>query len=214
MRYTVYVDDNSRYMDEGGRHRLGDFATAEEALAASRRIVDDFLQQALRPGMTARELFSGYTSFGEDPHIASDDPSCTFSAWDYARRRCVELTGTPLEEAGAPPSPGYKSIRAAIDVAAPGYEVQITVNGALIPFAGGKAFSDGLFGAPKGAGPLHPAVLLAGENQVGLSYRRTGDLDATLGMTVRGPSGNPLLEFGPVSGESGRFSGTFRLPDS
>ena len=42
---------------------------------------------------TAEELFSQYTSFGEDAWISSDDASCNFSAWQYAKERCAEFAG-------------------------------------------------------------------------------------------------------------------------
>jgi len=369
MGYAVYVDDNFHYQDEGERYKLGDFAAAGEALAAARKIVDDFLRQAFRPGMTARELYSAYQGFGEDPFIVSDDPACVFSAWDYARERCAELTGTPLApgteepamgqnsadislreeleevyraqvraleekdpeaflatvygarggteafrgrfgeaaesllemmprleksdfvairtggddlagyyllrrdppfasvclvrfvkvegrwritpdsfacsfepkegedavgrarklvetEAGlrlerpapeeepptAPPSSWNEAVQATIDVMAYGYEVRIAINGATIPFAGGKSYSGRLFGFAEGGEPVPPAVLMAGENQIGVDYRRTGDLGSTLEIAVRGPSGDPVLQFGPVSGESGRLGAAFRLP--
>ena len=91
MKYKVFVDDNFHYMDEDERYELGEFDTAEEALAAAKRIVDEFLDPAYEPWMTAEELYQGYTGFGEDPFIVSDDPTCRFSAWDYAKERCAML---------------------------------------------------------------------------------------------------------------------------
>ena len=91
MKYTVFVDDNSHFMDEGERRKLGEFRSAKAAIAAARKIVDKFLRSAHRRGMTAQELCQAYTSFGEDPFIVSDDPDCKFSAWDYAKERCQAL---------------------------------------------------------------------------------------------------------------------------
>ena len=91
MPYRVLVDDNFHYMDESERYELGPFATLAEALAASCRIVDEFLLSAYKPGMTAEQLYVGYTGFGEDPFIipdASEETAVEFSAWDYAKRRC------------------------------------------------------------------------------------------------------------------------------
>jgi len=78
-------------MDETERITLGQFDSAEAALAAARRVVDRDLLEAYKPGMTADELYQHYTSFGSDPFIRSDDRSCEFSAWDYARSRCSEI---------------------------------------------------------------------------------------------------------------------------
>jgi hypothetical protein len=78
-------------MDETERIVLGEFDSAEAAIAAARRIVDRDLSAAYKPGMTADELYDYYTSFGSDPFIRSNDCSCEFSAWNYARSRCSEI---------------------------------------------------------------------------------------------------------------------------
>jgi hypothetical protein len=94
MGYQVLIDDNFHYQDESERVQHGMFATADEALVACRSIVDDFLDGAFKPGMSAESLYGLYTSFGEDPFIRAVDPKdapVTFSAWEYARRRCEEM---------------------------------------------------------------------------------------------------------------------------
>jgi len=90
-QYTVLVADNAHYQDEDERYELGSFATYEQAVAACRAIVDRCLEGEHRPGMSADELFSLYTSFGEDPFIRGEPESPSFSAWSYARQRCEEL---------------------------------------------------------------------------------------------------------------------------
>jgi hypothetical protein len=89
--YRVLVDDNFHYMDESERYTLGEFASYEEAEEACRRIVDEFLLDAYKPGMDAKSLYELYTMFGDDPFITSADRARTFSAWDYARMRCGEI---------------------------------------------------------------------------------------------------------------------------
>jgi hypothetical protein len=97
--YVVEVDDNFHYMDESERYTLGRFATAGAAIRAAKALVDDYLKSNYQKGMTADELFSHYTSHGEDPHIHVDgegdseteDGDVDFSAWDYARERCQTL---------------------------------------------------------------------------------------------------------------------------
>jgi len=89
MPYLLYVDDNYHYMDETERSLAGTFDTAEAALAKAKHIVDDFLNRAYKPGMSAEELYRGYVGFGEDPFIVCEDaPDVKFSAWDYAKKRC------------------------------------------------------------------------------------------------------------------------------
>ncbi len=82
----VRVASNSAYGEEGYELRFPD---TESALAECRRIVDDFLLSAARPGLTSEELFKQYSLFGEDPYLV--DGRATFSAWDYARERCQQL---------------------------------------------------------------------------------------------------------------------------
>jgi hypothetical protein len=78
------------------RYRLGEFATAEEAVARCRQIVDENLDDAEKSegrGSAAR-LWESCTTFGEDPFIiANDSAPVEFSAWSYARARCEERCG-------------------------------------------------------------------------------------------------------------------------
>jgi len=91
MPYEVMVDDNFHYMDESERYRVGEFADAAAAIERCRRIVDEYLDSARKPGMSADALWDSYVSFGEDPFIRSvnADP-VRFSSWNYARERCAE----------------------------------------------------------------------------------------------------------------------------
>ncbi len=98
MKYTVYVDDNFHYMDKSERYTLGEFDSAKEAVTAAKKIVDEFLEDGYKPGVSAEELLSGYKTFGEDPWISSRDPNCKFSAWDYAEQRCREICGEAKAE--------------------------------------------------------------------------------------------------------------------
>ena len=96
MTYKVLVDDNFHYMDESERYALGEYPTLEEAIEVCKKIVDEYLMSALKPGMTAQELSFSYTSFGEDPFIIAipaTGSGILFSAWDYARQRSRELCG-------------------------------------------------------------------------------------------------------------------------
>ncbi|SPJ15818.1 hypothetical protein SBDP2_560001 [Syntrophobacter sp. SbD2] len=90
MKYKVLVDDNFHYMDEDERYALGEFDTAEDAIAACKKIVDECLRRSHKPGITSKELFEGYVGFGEDPFIVPPAEPY-FSAWDYARERCMEI---------------------------------------------------------------------------------------------------------------------------
>jgi hypothetical protein len=90
--YQVLVDDNYRYMDESERYKLGDFETFEEAEAACKEIVDEFLQKgSKRESITAEELYNCYVMFGEDPWISGEPVPYRFSAWTYAKQRCEQI---------------------------------------------------------------------------------------------------------------------------
>ena len=92
--YKVLVNDNAHYMDESERYEHGIFASADEAVAACKKIVDDDLDSMWRQGMTAAALYRLYVSFGPDPFavpINPDNPSIDFSAWTYAKKRCQDL---------------------------------------------------------------------------------------------------------------------------
>ena len=92
--YKVMVDDNFHYMAEDERWEYGTFATAEEALDACRRLVDEALMDEYRDGATAEQLFVRYTSFGDDPFVVAldDAEKVEFSAAAYAEQRAAELT--------------------------------------------------------------------------------------------------------------------------
>jgi hypothetical protein len=100
-QFEVRVGDNYHYMDETENYTLASYPTLEAAIAVCKQRVDADLDDLLKPGTSTRtprsaaELYSQYTSFGEDPYILG--PGITgmtdlpFSAWDYAKQRCAEL---------------------------------------------------------------------------------------------------------------------------
>lgn len=104
MPYVVMVDDNFHYMDESERYRAGEFATAEEAVARCRQIVDEYLDDAqkIEENSTATALWQSYVMFGEDPFVvAKGAEPVHFSAWTYARERCEERCGGRIEDGRA-----------------------------------------------------------------------------------------------------------------
>ena len=103
MPYVVMVDDNFHYMDEDERYKHGEFADADVAIEHCRQIVDEFLASAYKEGMSSKDLWDSYVSFGEDPFILSVDvPGVRFSAWDYAKGRCRLLCAAQNTPEGPP----------------------------------------------------------------------------------------------------------------
>ncbi len=87
------MDDNFHFMDENQRYKHGEYQSFEEAVAACKKIVDNFLESGYKQGTSFKELYEGYMMFGEDPFIVPDNKECHFSAWEYAKKRCAELCG-------------------------------------------------------------------------------------------------------------------------
>jgi hypothetical protein len=90
------VDDNFHYQESDERREHGTFQTSEEALAACRRLVDQSLREEYRAGISAKDLYDRYTSFGNDPFIVVTDGAddrAKFSAWEYAKGRCRVICG-------------------------------------------------------------------------------------------------------------------------
>lgn len=91
LPFTVIVADNFHYMDTTKHWIVGEFATETEAISACKKVVDEFLGRAIEPGLAAEDLYRCYTTFGEDPFVIGPVKGPAFSAWDYAKRRCVNI---------------------------------------------------------------------------------------------------------------------------
>lgn len=97
-RYKVLIDDNFHFMDEDHRYEWGVFGTADEAVAACKRIVDNELTYMLKPDTTADDLYGLWVMFGEDPYVMPlnrTDARVGFAACDYAKERCEVLELAP-----------------------------------------------------------------------------------------------------------------------
>jgi hypothetical protein len=96
MTYTVFVDDNFHFMDQEARTMHGAFDTAQAAILACQKIVDDCLLHLHKPDMTPTAMFEAYCGFGDDPFIiAKNAPEVAFSAWSYAEQRAAEICAPP-----------------------------------------------------------------------------------------------------------------------
>lgn len=75
--------------------RIGEFATAEEAIATAQKIVDEFLRRSFKPGMDARSLVKLYKTQGEYPFVFRDDDLTVnvpgFEHSHYAKDRAAEV---------------------------------------------------------------------------------------------------------------------------
>lgn len=95
---TFFLEGLSKYRDGDSQvRRLGEYQTLEEAIAASKRTIDEFLLREFKPGVTAAQLYAQYQGFGEVPCIFRDDGMTMsipgFNHWQYATARCAEICG-------------------------------------------------------------------------------------------------------------------------
>jgi hypothetical protein len=85
----IRVYDNYAYMDDDA---------VDAALERCRAMVDEELTCRYEPGMSGKQLFGLYKMFGCDPIIIDADGCPSFSAWDYARKRAAEISGTEVPD--------------------------------------------------------------------------------------------------------------------
>jgi len=114
--FVVYCADNFHYEDADEVFRQGAYPTFEAALAACKRMVDEDLRDALKPGIlrhaTPGELYEYYMAFGVDPFIEGPCNDRSFSAWTYAKARCAEIFA-PAD--GRPPPSRWARLRSFLD---------------------------------------------------------------------------------------------------
>jgi hypothetical protein len=92
-----YVEGLSGHGDaESGKvRRIGEYDELQEAIAASKRLVDGFLRREYRPGMEPAMLLARYKELGEHPHIFRDDAATFtvpgFNHLQYATARSADV---------------------------------------------------------------------------------------------------------------------------
>jgi hypothetical protein len=69
MSYCVLLDENFHYQGPESRWTLGTFDTAEAAISACRKMVDDDLIILHESGMAADALLAGYRALSDEPFI-------------------------------------------------------------------------------------------------------------------------------------------------
>lgn len=76
--------------------RFGEYTTLDDAVAAAKGLIDEFLAREYKPGVLPSVLFASYQNFGEVPFIFCDDNEKTlnvsdFNHFQYAFNRCAEI---------------------------------------------------------------------------------------------------------------------------
>lgn len=95
---TFFVEGLSRvHGSEGQVRHVGEYETLDDAIAAAKRMIDEFLGRQFEPGMSPKVLFSVYQNLGEFPVIFRDDDRTynvrAFNHFGYAMTRCNEMCG-------------------------------------------------------------------------------------------------------------------------
>lgn len=94
MTYIVECLSKQNQPKAEVRH-IGNFKTLAIAIAASKRIIDQFLMREYSPGTTSKVLFAVYQNLGEFPYIFRDDDKTFnvhgFNHLQYAQERCQEI---------------------------------------------------------------------------------------------------------------------------
>jgi hypothetical protein len=93
MAYALVVGDNFHPHDSAYQREEGTFLTADEAIAAARKVIERSLAECLAPGMTAERLLDCFRSFGEITYIFSGGGlRAAFDPWEYAKQKAADLT--------------------------------------------------------------------------------------------------------------------------
>ena len=91
-RYTVEAYDNFDHPNERCCSKVGEFDTAEEAIACAKDVVDASLERARGAGKSAAQWYQEYFTAGDGVYLHGK-PSPQFNPYDYARARIGELSG-------------------------------------------------------------------------------------------------------------------------
>ena len=102
MTFFVEGLTSCREIDRQVR-RIGEYASLEDAVAAAKQAINEFLVREIKPGMPPATLFARYQDFGEVPIIFRDDDDKTmnvsyFNHFEYALAQCAEMSVTRRDE--------------------------------------------------------------------------------------------------------------------
>jgi hypothetical protein len=98
--------------------RIGEYEKLEDAIGASKLVIDEFLLKILKPEMSAADLFSRYSDFGEVPIIFDDSEKTLnvsgFNHYSYAMNRCGSMCAPQVK---TPPAWESRATRRAAAIA-------------------------------------------------------------------------------------------------
>lgn len=71
---------------------LGVFSKLEHAIAASKKVIDDYLSQHGHMMLTADQLAANYLMYGPVPCINGAENLKSFDPYEYISRRCAQAS--------------------------------------------------------------------------------------------------------------------------
>ena len=95
---TYFVEGVSKHLQpEPEVRRIGEYRTVAEAVAAAQRVIEQFLHDEFRRGMSAKRLYALYEERGEHTFIFQDEAKTFnvpgFDHADYARALAAKICG-------------------------------------------------------------------------------------------------------------------------
>lgn len=95
---TYFVEGVSKHLQpEPEVRRIGEYQTVAEAVAAAQRVIEQFLHDEFRRGMSAKRLYALYEERGEHTFIFQDEAKTFnvpgFDHADYARALAAKICG-------------------------------------------------------------------------------------------------------------------------
>lgn len=89
MTFHLRVYDNYHYNDESEAYNTGLFNTYEDALQAAKGVVNEFLADNWRKGMTPKDLHVLFLMFGDDPIVVPNERIENFDMPNFSAREYV-----------------------------------------------------------------------------------------------------------------------------
>ena len=99
-KFELFVDDNYHHMDKEERYLHGTYKTYDEAVVAAKKIIDNFFADPAKGNLTAEQLFSGWSHYGDNPFIVGDLSEAHIAEIKQQGEAIVVEFGKRVEEHG------------------------------------------------------------------------------------------------------------------
>jgi len=95
---TYFVEGVSKHLEpEPQVRRIGEYQTVAEAVEVAQKVIEQFLREGFRRGMSAKRLYALYEEQGEHTFVFQDEARTFnvpgFDHADYARSLAAKICG-------------------------------------------------------------------------------------------------------------------------